>query len=721
MVAGGFKAIRSVASYTRQIGLFNLYKTLTSKNACKACAFGTGGQNGGLFNEQKKGLEICNKNIQAHTSDAQKPISNTFYFEKSIDELKAYSGRELERLGRIATPLYKKRGDRHYSPINYESAIDIVTSRIKSTQPNKSFFYASGRSSNEAAYSLQLLARIYGTNNVNNCSYYCHQASGAALGDTIGTGTATIEYADLDKCDTLFLFGANPASNHPRFLKALIRLRRRGGKVIVVNPAKESGLIKFAAPSDFKSMFKGGESIATEYIQPHLGGDIAFIQGIIKWLDENDGLDLSYITAHTTDFDSYIENIRALNWESLKKNSGVTVESIAKIGGIYKNSINTVFCWSMGLTHHLHGVANIQTLVALALSRGMVGKPGAGLLPLRGHSNIQGTGSMGFTPKLKSEIEEKIQKELQLQLPDQPGLDTMACMEEANANNMDFALMLGGNLYGSNPDSKFAEQALNKIPFKCFINSTHNHSHFTGVDQECVIFPIRVRDEENQATTQESMFNFVRLSDGGINRLPQLISETELICRLGGKIIDKTRFDFSLLENNNHTRSLISKTIPGFTSIESLFVSKEEFHIDGRILHTREFPTANKKAKFLYKKSPTRIDGDFYLSTVRSEGQFNSIIFHEEDAYRNQKERSVLMMNANDMRDLNLKEDDLVEISSATGTLNNLKVKPFNIRSKNVMTYYPEANVVIPKTVDNISQTPAFKSTKISIKKSKIG
>ena len=715
MVAGGFKAIRSVASYTRQIGLFNLYKTITSKNACKACALGTGGQNGGVYNEQKKGLEICNKNIQAHTSDARGPISNTLYFEKSIQELAHLSGRQLEGLGRIATPLIKRKGDKHYTPINYESALSIVAERLNSTTPDKSFFYASGRSSNEAAYSLQLLARLYGTNNVNNCSYYCHQASGAALGATIGTSTATIEYADLDKSDCIFLFGANPASNHPRFLKALIRLRRRGGHVIVVNPAKESGLVKFAAPSDLVSMIKGGESISSQYIQPHLGGDIAFMQGIIKWLDQENCIATEFIAQHTSGFESFIEKIRQLEWSQIESDAGLSLATIKKAASTYSKSKNTIFCWSMGLTHHLHGVANIQTLVTLALARAMIGRPGAGLLPLRGHSNIQGTGSMGFTPQLKTTIEEKIQERLDLELPKQQGLDTMACMQAADENKMEFALMLGGNLYGSNPDSNFAAQALNKIPFKCFINSTHNHSHFIGVDQECIIFPIRVRDEEEQATTQESMFNFVRLSDGGFNRLPQLISETQLICRLGKKVINKKKFDFSELEDHNNTRKLISQTIPGFHAIESIFANKDEFHIEGRLLHTQRFPTETGKAQFIFHASPSRESNQFYLSTVRSEGQFNSIIFHEEDSYRNQKSRSVLMMNPKDMRELNLSENDKVDISSTTGTLKNLSVKPFDIREKNVMTYYPEANVVIPKAVDPISQTPAFKSTPITI------
>jgi len=256
---GGFKAILSVLRYSKKIGPLKLWQALSSKNACKACAFGTGGQNGGLFNESKSGIEVCNKNIQAHLSDIRPGIPNSTFLQNSIEELSRLSDKDLEGLGRLTLPLHKSPGDSHYSPISYSQAIHLLSNKLKATPAHKSFFYASGRSSNEAAFLLQLLARAYGTNNINNCSYYCHQASGVALNQSIGTGTATVEYADLDLADLVFVFGANPASNHPRFVKSLIKLRRRGGKVIVINPSREPGMVRFASPSDFKSMLSGGD------------------------------------------------------------------------------------------------------------------------------------------------------------------------------------------------------------------------------------------------------------------------------------------------------------------------------------------------------------------------------------------------------------------------------------------------------------------------------
>ncbi len=715
MIGGGFKAIKSVVRYSAKIGPFKLLQTLKSKNACKACAFGTGGQNGGLYNEARSGIEICNKNIQAHLSDIRAGIPNTVFLQKSVNDLSKLSGKQLEDLGRLTTPLIKKAGEKHYSPTSYEDAIEIIAKRFSDSAAENTFFYASGRSSNEAAFTLQLLARLYGTNNINNCSYYCHQASGVGLNATIGTGTATVRYDDLYKADLIFVFGANPASNHPRYVKTLLHCRRRGGKVIVVNPAKEPGMVRFASPSDWKSMIKGGEAVASEYVQPHLGGDLAFIQGLIKYLLEHELHDKDFIKTRTENFEEFAQHIKSLEWQDIEIAAGVDKDTIEKIAIIYAKSKRCIFSWSMGLTHHTHGVGNIESLAALALTRGMIGQPGSGLLPLRGHSNIQGTGSMGFTPQLKSAIETKLEQELSLSLPKTVGLDTMNCMQASHKNKMHAALMLGGNLLASNPDFSFSVDAMNKIPFKCFINSTLNLSHVHGVDGEVVILPIRVRDEEQQATTQESMFNFVRLSNGGINRFDQLKSEIEIICALGKKLVDKKRFDFSVFMNHEKIREFVGEIIPGFNKLNKIDKDNEEFHIEGRTLHTPTFNTESGKAKFSIHPFPQRNSQHYTMSSVRSEGQFNSIIFDERDTYRGQEERWVVLMHPSDIQKEGLQENQKVTLKTRTGCMENLKVKPFDIKPGNLMTYYPEANILIPTQTDKQSGTPGFKSVEVEL------
>ena len=714
-IGGGWKAIRSVLGYSARIGPFKLWRTLHSRNACKACAFGTGGQNGGFWNESRHGIEICNKNIQAHLSDIRPAIPNPIFLQKSIAELSLYTGKQLEDLGRLTTPLYKAVGELHYRPMSYDEAMQICAARLDATVPERSFFYASGRSSNEAAFLLQLMARLYGTNNINNCSYYCHQASGVALTEAIGTGTATVQYSDIEKADLIFVFGANPASNHPRFVKTLIHLRRRGGTVVVVNPAREPGMVKFASPSDWRSMLKGGVEIASEYVQPHLGGDLAFIQGVAKAVLAMHAQDENFIQKYTLGFTEFATAIQVREWHELERSSGVSRSVMEKIAAIYARSNHCIFTWSMGLTHHTHGVHTIQSLVSLALLRGMLGKPGAGLLPLRGHSNIQGTGSMGFTPALKQAIQEKLEQTLGQNLPTRPGMDTMACMHASAKGEMDAAVMLGGNLLASNPDTAFATDALNNIPFKCFFNPTLNMSHVHGVDQEVVIFPVRARDEEQQGTTQESMFNFVRLSDGGIDRFPQLRSEVDLVCQLGEMLIAPQLLDFSVFRSHERIRQLIGDVIPGFAKLRSIDAGKEEFHIEGRTLHTPAFATPDNKARFYAHPLPPPRESSFLLTSVRSEGQFNSIIYHEHDTYREQRERWVVLMNPQDMEKQSLRVDQKVDLVTSTGRMSGVKIKPFDIRRGNLMTYYPEANILIGNQVDPHSKTPGFKSVPVKV------
>lgn len=713
-IGGGFHALQSVLYYAWQIGPFKLWQSLRSKNACKACAFGTGGQNGGLKNEAARSFEVCNKNIQAHTSDIRPGIPAQYFLQTPIRQMAELSGKQMEDLGRLTLPLYKAAGAKHYSPISYDDAIALVVERLKAINPARSFFYASGRSSNEAAFALQLLARLYGTNHINNCSYYCHQASGVGLKACLGTSTATVTFDDLNLADCIFVWGANPASNHPRFVKLLLQARRRGVQVVVINPAQEAGMLRFASPSDWRSMLAGGAPVASLYIQPHLGGDSALMAAMAKLLMEQNTLNEGFIANYTEGFEEFKCAINALNWEDLIAQAGVSLEQIKTLVNLYQNSERCIFAWSMGLTHHTQGVGNIEGLAALALLRGQIGKPGAGLLPLRGHSNIQGTGSMGFTPQLQASTLEALQQQLGFNLTQAAGLDSMACMQAAHDGQMDALVGLGGNLWAANPDTTFTREALNRIGFKCFLTTTLNHSHVQGMEGEAVIFPVRARDEEAAPTTQESMFNFVRLSDGGIERFPQLLSEIDIIARIGQHLINAAQFDFGLLKNPKTLRQWIAKVIPGYQALANVDESKQEFTVGGRILHSPQFATASGKAQFKFSPLPMYAAG-YRLTSVRSEGQFNSIIYHEQDAYREQTERWVVMMHPDDIAREGLSENQTINLTTATGSMQGLKVKPYNIRPGNLMVYYPEANQLIPRAVDARSKTPGFKSVVVEL------
>ena len=714
---GGWPAIWYSIRMGRRVGFRKLWNVLNSKNVCKTCALGMGGQSGGMRNEQGHWPEICKKSIQAMAADMQGEIHPEFFNRFSIDQLKNFSSREMERAGRTTTPLLLKPGDTHYKTIGWDEAFDLVDRKLKKTEPQRSFFYFSGRSSNEAGFLLQLFARVFGTNHINNCSYYCHQASGVGLTGSLGTGTATIELEDLDHCDLFFLIGSNPSSNHPRLLTKLKNIRRRGGKVIVINPVIEKGLVEFRVPSDPRSLLFGSK-IASEYVQLRPGGDLALFSGLAKVVLEQGAVDSAFIDSFMEGYEDFKSNIQNLNWADIELGSGLSQQEIESVGHHYIKAKDVVFGWCMGITHHAHGAASVQHIANLALLRGMVGRKHAGLLPIRGHSNVQGMGSMAVTPALKTAVFERLTAE-GVNVPSMKGYDTMACIQAASNKEMDFAFCLGGNLYGSNPDSKTVASAFSNIDTVVYLSTSLNTGHAWGTGKETIILPVLARDEERQSTTQESMFNFVRLSDGGISRHENLRSEVEVISEIAARVLGNDDiFHWSKLENHNSIRKLIAQIIPGFESMDKIGKTKNEFHIPGRLLHNPAFPTESGKAKFIYHPIPNLNqlqENEFHLLSVRSEGQFNTVVYEEEDLYRGQERRDVVMMNKEDMMHMGLIKDDLVAVKSETGQIDNILARPFDIKRGTVLMYYPEANALISQKVDPMSRTPGFKSAIVSV------
>ena len=713
-MGGGMKKVMYTLEKVRKMGVSRATRALVSKNTCKACGLGMGGQLGGMTNEAGEFPAVCNKSVQAQTTDTQPGIP-AGVFQHTLDELKELSEREMASLGRLNTPLYKSKDSDRYQPLSWDQTLNKVIECFKATDPERTFFYSSGRSSNEAGFLLQLFARLYGTNNVNNCSYYCHQATSVALAGTIGTGTATVELRDLPECDLFFLIGANPASNHPRLLHSLKTIRDRGGKIVVINPAKEPGLVKFAIPKSPGSLIAGGTEIASEFLQPHIGTDYLLLQGIAKAVLESNGEDKSFIAAHILGFENYRDELGAMTWNRIES-CGVSRAEIEKVADLYIESKHTIFAWGMGVTHHVHGVENIEQIANLALLRGMVGKPAAGLLPLRGHSNVQGIGTIGVKPVLAEEVVTRTSETFGVTLPKTPGLDTMASMQAAHAGDIDLALIMGGNLYASNPDATWAAAALNRITTRVFLTTTLNRGHVYGCDDgECLILPVTARDEEWQPTTQESMFNFVRLSDGGIDRLDNVKPESWIICQVARAVLEQCPVVFETVESHRNVRKAIAKILPELADLADIEVARKEFHIRQRILHQPEFNTASGKASFAPVCTRERTASEFMLSSVRSEGQFNSIVYEDEDVYRGTRSRWVVMMSPQDMNRLDLNPGDRVTLKSMIGEMPLLEVVPFDIREGNLMCYYPEANILTGTEVDPRSRTPSFKATAVEL------
>lgn len=717
---GGWAAIRYALRKAREMGgLLQAWRALRSRNACKTCALGMGGQRGGMVNELGRFPEVCKKSLQAMAADMQPAIPTDFWSTWSIPALQALSPRALEACGRLVEPVLYETGASHYRPIPWEEAIQRITRALGSASPEKTFWYFSGRSSNEAGFLLQLLARLYGTNHVNNCSFYCHQASGVGLQSSLGTGTATVQLEDVEQADLVLLIGGNPASNHPRLMTTLMHIRRRGGDVIVINPVVETGLVRFRVPSDPWSLLFGTR-IASLYVQPHIGGDLALLTGVAKRVFELGAQDEPFLQRHCTGYEAWRTHLAGLSWDELVARSGVPWEQIDVVARRYAQARRAVFAWTMGITHHAHGVANVQAIANLALQRGMVGRPGAGLLPIRGHSNVQGIGSVGVTPRLKDAIFAALQRELGVALPTFPGKDTLACLEAAHAGQMQVGVCLGGNLYGATPDATFAATALGRLKLLVYLNTTLNTGHAHGLGRETLILPVLARDEEPQPTTQESMFNYVRLSDGGPPRHAGPRSEVQVIAELGRRLSAEAEpthplriVDWEQLGQTGNIRATIARVVPGFEKMAEIDRTRQEFYITGRILHQPQFPTPDGRAVLHRHELPAlpQAPGALRLMTVRSEGQFNTVVYEEEDLYRGQERRDVILIHPDDLQRLGLEHDSLVTVRSEVGTMAPLRARAFpQIRPGNALMYYPEANQLVPRVADPLSRTPAFKN-----------
>ncbi len=715
---GGWPAIwYSLRAARKSGGIIKFLRAMRSKNACKTCALGMGGQHGGMTDEAGKFPEVCKKSMQAMASDMQSGLTPEFFATYGFDALRQFTPRDLEHMGRLVQPVYAGPGEGRYRPISWDQAIEKMAGFLRGVQPDEAFFYASGRASNEAAFLMQLFARVYGTNNVNNCSYYCHQASSVGLGSALGTSTATVVLEDLGHCDLIFLIGGNPASNHPRLMRSLMNVRRRGGHVIVVNPIRETGLVNFSLPSDLRSLFFGSP-IASIFVQPHIGGDIAFLSGVAKAVEELHAADEGFIAGCSDASGEFRGHIRAMSWDEIVARSGVAHETIERVARHYAASERTIFSWTMGITHHLHGVDNVRAIVNLALLRGMVGKPGAGLLPIRGHSNVQGVGSMGVSPKLSAAVVARMESYFGVKLPTSSGLDTLACLDAMQNGRLRTGWCLGGNLFGASPDANRAMSALSKLDSLVYFNTTLNTGHVHGRAKETLILPVLVRDEEQQPTTQESMFNYVRLSEGGPRRHEGPRSEVEIVAMAAREVLaSRKSIDWDSMREHKTIRAAIAEIISGYQPVGLIDDSKREFQVAGRTVHQPRFATASGRARFHAIPLPSQVrgDGELMLMTIRSEGQFNTVVYEEEDIYRHQERRNVILMNQADIDRMGLHVDQRVMVRSAVGELRGIQVRPFDIRAGNAAMYYPEANVLVIATADPESRTPAFKATAITI------
>jgi len=603
----------------------------------------------------------------------RKYISADLFETFELSELRNLSAKELIDLGEIQCPFYKSSNDKTYSAITYSEALEIITKKINSIDPRKSFFYASGRSSNEASFLLDLFARTMGCNHVNTCSNYCHEASGIALNTALGPNKKSIPYDDLLSSDLIFVIGANPTSNHPRFAEILRQHKKNGNKIIAINPTIEPELQK----------------LTSHYCQPNIGGDVALLTGLSKCLIDRDQVNLEQIKNITgySAFENFIDNV---SWKLIEKISGVSRQEASLICDLYLSSERTVFSWGMGLTHHTNGTDNIEAIINLAMLRNMTEGEGKGLLPLRWHDNAPQMPFMGFDPLTKKRIFNSFQQTFGIKFSEYKGEDTLSCMQAAHRGDIEFTFLLGGNLFSVNPDREFSKLALNRIPFKVMINSTLNETNLFGIDNENLILPFRPEDES------ESLL--------GIK------TEAKIIADIADRSIEREGLSFDHFNKNNDIMMAVQELLP------ELLMKNDDHPKD--LISSHETTKATQCKFMIPTQTSWKIESQsnlFNLSSVRSEGQFNTMIYSEADIFRNQKSRDVLYINAEDIKKLGLSDGSFVDVESETGSLKKVRLAKFDIKPGNVMTYMPEANILIPQKNDKRSKTPSFKSVSVTI------
>jgi molybdopterin-dependent oxidoreductase alpha subunit len=730
---GGWPVIDGWAKASLSLQGPLLWKTLLHKSACLSCAWGTGGQNGGFTDELGEPLQRCLKSVEAISAELQAAVPERVFGQRSLAQLQALSSLEADRLGRLSHPLILRESRSHYERLGWDDVFELTEAAFR-VPPERLASYSSGRSSNEAAYLLQLLLRALGSNNLADCSDLCHAPSTVGLGEVFGSGTSMVSLESLKQADCVVLVGSNAPANHPRLMNELIQLRERGGTVIVINPVLEVGLLKFGSPAfPIRSMLKGSP-IASIFLQPIPGSDTAVFVGIQKALLEADQIRREFLSAHAEGWEAVLEQARATSWEAITACCGLSREELAHAAAAIGRAKGTVFAWAMGITHHANGTTNVHAIANTALLTGNVGKPGAGTMPIRGHSNVQGFGSMGVTVKLRAELQQALEALLGRPLSPVPGYDTRALIEAAEAGRVDTLLCLGGNLWGANPDSSQARRALGRIDTILYLATKPNQGHFHGLAaRHTLVLPVFNRFETPHRTTTESGNNFVRLNEPGSTHLKaaDLISEVAFLAELARRLLGTDPIDWGRLQDASYVRELIGHTVPGYGPIAQIDASRREFSVEGRLFDTPTFPTPSGRARMeptplpaLELPEPAHFGclapGEaglvLALITARSYGQHNTVVYKQGDQYRGMPHRNTILMNRADLARAGFTAHQRVTVQGEAGELENVEIIPGEIRAGAALMFYPEVNTIIRAPVDPRSGTPAFKRVPVLVR-----
>lgn len=685
---------------------------------CDGCALGTYGMKDWTMD----GIHLCWIRLNMLRLNTMPPFDPRLAEDAS--RLAGMSEKELRHLGRVPVPMVRHRGDKGFAPVTWDEAIDGIAAKIKATDPKRFAVYMTSRGiPNESYYVFQKTVRAMGTNHIDNSARICHAASTTGLKQTIGYGATIISYTDLIGCDLIVLAGSNVANNEPVVMKYLYFAKEKGAKVVVINPYSEPGLKKYWVPSVAKSELSGTD-IADSVVQVSVGGDIAFLNGVLKFMIDNSWIDREFIEQHTTGWQETVEKVKGQTFEELERYSGTTRQQMYALAKTYAEAKSAIFIWSMGLTQHKYGTSNVKAIVNLALARGMVGKENCGLMPIRGHSGVQGGAEMGAVPslfpggvKVDDAGAHKFGDLWGFRVPEWKGYFVAETVDAAARGEVDVLYCLGSNLYSVLPDSNYVREAVEKIPMRVHADIVLNPQMFLEPKETVYILPMTTRYEMaggNCETSTERRVIFNPEIPGP--RVAGARDDWRVIMEIAKKVrpeaADKIGF-----QTTAQIREEIGRTIPNYKGIEKLSKKGDNFQWGGpRLCVDGRFNMPDGRGRFSALSPPqTEIPAGWLRLTMRRGKQFNSMVWGQKDVLANGAERDAVMMCAADISALGLTDGEPVLVRSGTGELNG-RVKQAEVSAGTAMMYWPEANVLIRRgLVDPECGIPAYKDEVVQV------
>ncbi|GAB2447742.1 FdhF/YdeP family oxidoreductase [Nocardioides hungaricus] len=721
-----------------QMGVRRTARTLLAVNQvdgfdCQGCAWPDPDP------EHRATAEFCENGAKAVTEEATlRRVGPEFFAAHPLADLRERTDYWLGQQGRITEPMAVRPGGTHYEPIGWDEAYATIARHLNGLDsPDQAIFYTSGKTSNEAAFAYQLFVRAFGTNNLPDCSNMCHESTSVALAETIGIGKASVTFQDVHDAKLIVIAGQNPGTNHPRMLTALEQAKKNGARIIAINPLREAGLVRFKNPQKVRGLAGHGTALADLHLPVRINGDLALFQAIGALLLEWGCVDRDFVERHTWGFDAWAEHVRALDWDVVRRSTGLTREQIEAAARMFRDSDRTVLCWAMGITQHRNAVATVKELANVAFLQGNIGKPGAGLFPVRGHSNVQGDRTMGIWERPPSHFLDALRDEFGFEPPREHGLDTVAAIKALRDGDARVFFGMGGNFVSAAPDTEVTEEALRRADLTVHVSTKLNRSHVVH-GREALILPALGRSERDltggrpQKVTVEDSLCVVKASHGPLEPAsPYLRSEVDIVCSMAQVTIGD-RYDLPWDDFRADYRAIrrrIARVVPGCAAYDEKVERPGGFTLPHGPRDSRTFPT--EKGRAIFTVSPTTVlevpEGRLLLQTLRSHDQFNTTIYGLDDRYRGIKGgRRVVFVHPDDIAALGLEEGEHVDLVSewdgSERSAPDFRIVAYDQPRGCAAAYYPETNPLVPldSTAEG-SNCPTSKSVIIRLVKGRGG